>query len=127
MNLRETEQTYALDLFPRRNVTIVRGDGATLWDDTGRTYIDCVAGFGVASIGHANPEVAEAIGIYALVTAILAMTRSLGLQTVAEGIETEQQAVLVRDRGCDEIQGYLISPAVPAEEFEHFLRQRKRD
>ena len=65
MNLRETEQTYALDLFPRLNVTIVRGDGATLWDDTGRTYIDCVAGFGVASIGHANPEVAEAIAVQA--------------------------------------------------------------
>ena len=65
MNLRETEQTYALDLFPRRNVTIVRGDGATLWDDTGRAYIDCVAGFGVASIGHANPEVAEAIAVQA--------------------------------------------------------------
>jgi acetylornithine/LysW-gamma-L-lysine aminotransferase len=65
MNIRETEQTYALDLFPRRDVTIVRGEGATLWDDTGRSYIDCVAGFGVASIGHANPEVADAIAAQA--------------------------------------------------------------
>ena len=65
MNLRETEQTYALDLFPRRNVTIVKGEGATLWDDTGRAYIDCIAGFGVASIGHANPDVAEAIAAQA--------------------------------------------------------------
>ena len=65
MNLRETEQTYALDLFPRRDVTIVRGEGATLWDDTGRAYIDCVAGFGIASIGHANREVAEAIAAQA--------------------------------------------------------------
>ena len=65
MNLRETEQTYALDLFPRRNVNIVRGEGATLWDDTGRAYIDCIAGFGVASIGHANPDVAEAIAAQA--------------------------------------------------------------
>ena len=65
MNSRETEQTYALDLFPRRDVTIVKGDGATLWDDTGRAYIDCVAGFGVATVGHANPEVAEAIAAQA--------------------------------------------------------------
>ena len=65
MNLKETEQTYALDLFPRRNVSIVRGEGAILWDDTGRAYIDCVAGFGVAAIGHANPEVAEAIAAQA--------------------------------------------------------------
>ncbi len=65
MNLREAEHIYALDLFPRRNVSIVRGEGATLWDDTGRAYIDCVAGFGVASIGHANPDVAEAIAAQA--------------------------------------------------------------
>ena len=65
MNLREIEQTYALDLFPRRDVTIVKGDGATLWDDTGRAYIDCIAGFGVASIGHANADVAEAIAAQA--------------------------------------------------------------
>ena len=65
MNLRESEQTYALDLFPRRNVSIVRGEGATLWDDTGRAYIDCIAGFGVANIGHANSEVAEAIAAQA--------------------------------------------------------------
>ena len=65
MSSRETEQTYALDLFPRRDITIVRGEGATLWDDTGRAYIDCVAGFGVASIGHANPEVADAIAAQA--------------------------------------------------------------
>ena len=65
MSIRETEQTYALDLFPRRDVNIVRGEGATLWDDTGRAYIDCVAGFGVASLGHANPEVADAIAAQA--------------------------------------------------------------
>ncbi len=65
MSIRETERTYALDLFPRRDVAIVRGEGATLWDDTGRSYIDCVAGFGVANIGHANPDVAEAIAAQA--------------------------------------------------------------
>ncbi|HJN42718.1 MAG: acetylornithine/succinylornithine family transaminase [Vicinamibacterales bacterium] len=65
MSTRTTEQTYALDLFPRRDVTIVRGEGATLWDDTGRAYIDCVAGFGVASVGHANLDVADAVAAQA--------------------------------------------------------------
>jgi len=42
-------------------VTIVRGLGAHLWDDQGREYIDCVAGYGVANVGHCNPAVVAAI------------------------------------------------------------------
>ncbi|MYC89204.1 MAG: acetylornithine/succinylornithine family transaminase [Gemmatimonadales bacterium] len=61
MNARETERTYALEVFPKRDITIVRGEGACVWDDEGRRYIDCVGGIGVASVGHANPAVAEAV------------------------------------------------------------------
>ena len=38
---------------------------ASLWDDAGREYIDCGASFGVANLGHANPEIADAIGAQA--------------------------------------------------------------
>ena len=61
MNARETEREYALEVFPKREIAVVRGEGACVWDDEGRRYIDCVAGIGVASIGHANPAVAEAL------------------------------------------------------------------
>ena len=61
MNVRETEREYALEVFPKREIAVVRGEGACVWDDEGRRYIDCVAGIGVASIGHANPAVAEAL------------------------------------------------------------------
>ena len=61
MNHQETEQRYGVDVYPKRDVTIVRGEGASLWDDRGREYIDCTAGVGVASVGHANPDVADAI------------------------------------------------------------------
>ena len=57
-----TERRYAFEVFPKRDLAIVRGDGATLYDESGRAYIDCAAGVGVASVGHANPEVARAIG-----------------------------------------------------------------
>ncbi len=53
--------------------------------------------------------------------AILAMAESLGLGVVAEGVETEEQARHLVERGCREIQGYLISQAVTAEEFVRFL------
>ena len=61
MNWRDTEREYALEVFPKRDITLVRGEGAWVWDDAGRRYIDCVGGIGVASVGHANPAVAEAV------------------------------------------------------------------
>ena len=61
MNIVSTERRYAFEVFPKRDLAIVRGEGATLYDESGRAYIDCVAGVGVASVGHANPDVARAI------------------------------------------------------------------
>lgn len=61
MNNRELEERFALEVYPRRGVTIVRGEGAVLWDDQGNEYLDCAAGVGVANIGHANPDVASAL------------------------------------------------------------------
>ena len=62
MNILHAEQRYAFEVFPKRDLAIVRGDGATLYDESGRAYIDCVAGVGVASVGHANLDIARAIG-----------------------------------------------------------------
>jgi predicted signal transduction protein with EAL and GGDEF domain len=65
-----------------------------------------------------------------ITTAVLAMARSLGLRVVAEGVDTEEQAHFLRERGCDEIQGFLFSGPVTAREFVRFLvkdgRQRRR-
>ena len=66
MSSRETERRYGLEVYPKRDITIVKGKGAEVWDDRGRRYIDCVAGIGVASVGHANPAVAEALAQQAL-------------------------------------------------------------
>jgi acetylornithine/LysW-gamma-L-lysine aminotransferase len=59
------EQENEFEVFTKRNVCIVRGKNAKLWDDKGGEYIDCVGGHGVASIGHANPKVAEAVAAQA--------------------------------------------------------------
>ena len=57
----DIERRWALEVFPKRDITLVRGRGAEVWDDEGRRYIDCVAGIGVASVGHANEAVADAL------------------------------------------------------------------
>ena len=55
------EDQYALPLFPKRGITLVKGQNARLWDDKGNEYIDCMAGQGVVSIGHCNEKVAKAV------------------------------------------------------------------
>ncbi|MDZ7840775.1 MAG: acetylornithine/succinylornithine family transaminase [Gammaproteobacteria bacterium] len=55
------EQQFAFEVYPKRELVLTRGEGAAVWDDRGNEYIDCTAGIGVASVGHANPAVAEAI------------------------------------------------------------------
>lgn len=54
----------------------------------------------------------------AIIRAIIAMTHSLKLNVVAEGVEREDQYCVLRDLDCDEYQGFLCSPALPAAEFE---------
>ncbi|OUS14041.1 hypothetical protein A9Q89_00780 [Gammaproteobacteria bacterium 53_120_T64] len=53
-----------------------------------------------------------------IVKGIIALADSLGLTTIAEGIENEQQSAIVHELGCNIIQGYLISRPLPREEFE---------
>jgi LysW-gamma-L-lysine/LysW-L-ornithine aminotransferase len=60
MNVNE-EETYELQLYPKRGITIVRGDGCRLWDNNGNEYLDCGANYGVCNLGHCNPNVVEAV------------------------------------------------------------------
>jgi EAL domain-containing protein (putative c-di-GMP-specific phosphodiesterase class I) len=53
----------------------------------------------------------------AIISAVIAMAHSLGLQVVAEGIETESQRNFLVEQGCDQGQGHLFSPALPPEAF----------
>lgn len=57
----------------------------------------------------------------AIARATIGLARSLGLQVVAEGVETEGQLAWLRNEGCELMQGYLFSPPLPAEECREWL------
>jgi diguanylate cyclase (GGDEF)-like protein/PAS domain S-box-containing protein len=60
----------------------------------------------------------------AITSAIISLAQKLGLDVIAEGVETERQAEILIENGCHEIQGYLYSRPVKAELFAPFLRTR---
>ena len=60
-NLKEIQEQYEFDVYGKREILIERGEGAYVFDSKGNKYLDCAAGIGVASVGHANKEIADAI------------------------------------------------------------------
>ena len=62
----------------------------------------------------------------AIARSIIAMGHNLNLRVIAEGIETAGQLAYLRSHGCDEMQGFLFSRALPAVEFEELLREDRR-
>ena len=63
----------------------------------------------------------------AIAKAMIVMAHGLGLHVVAEGVETPAQCRFLLEQGCDEVQGHLYSPALPAEEVPALLARRTTD
>ena len=92
-------------------------------------------GTGYSSLGHLKRFPVDSVKIdrtfvreldtnaddQALVKAIVAMSHSLRLRTVAEGVETVAQASVLRAMGCTALQGFLYAPAVPRENLDQTL------
>uniref|UniRef100_UPI001C3080E7 EAL domain-containing protein n=1 Tax=Achromobacter sp. GbtcB20 TaxID=2824765 RepID=UPI001C3080E7 len=62
-------------------------------------------------------------GSAAMVAAIVSLSHDLGMRVIAEGVETAPQREFLRERGCDEIQGYLFSRPLPASGSERLWQE----
>jgi EAL domain-containing protein (putative c-di-GMP-specific phosphodiesterase class I) len=60
-----------------------------------------------------------------IIQAIVALGRALGLSITVEGVETEQQRVILKLAGCDELQGFLFARPAPAKAIERLIKQSK--
>jgi acetylornithine/LysW-gamma-L-lysine aminotransferase len=57
----EVEAAHSTGVYVKHSITLVRGEGARVWDSEGHEYVDCMAGHGAANLGHAHPAVAQAV------------------------------------------------------------------
>ena len=62
-----------------------------------------------------------------IVAMIVSLAHTLGLKVIAEGVEDTEQVHLLKELGCDQIQGYYVSVPVPAGEIEALLRPEADD
>jgi diguanylate cyclase (GGDEF)-like protein len=72
-------------------------------------------------------DIAESTGSLNIVRAVAALAKGLGMTATAEGVETAQQLDTIRAEGCTEMQGYLFSRPLPAEEIEKLFLSAGRD
>ena len=57
----QLQERLELDVYGKRGITLVGGQGALVWDETGREYLDCIAGHGSANTGHAHMAITLAV------------------------------------------------------------------
>lgn len=67
-------------------------------------------------------DMVDDAGDAAIVKAVIQLGHALDLSVIAEGVEKDTQFALLKELGCDEIQGYLFSPSLPAKEFIQFCQ-----
>ena len=80
----DTENKHTSGVYAKQTLTIVRGQGASLFDVDGVEYLDCSSGHGVANLGHAHPKIAEAL-----------YKQASTLITLFESFPNDQRALLM--------------------------------
>ncbi|MFT5195390.1 MAG: acetylornithine/LysW-gamma-L-lysine aminotransferase [Candidatus Promineifilaceae bacterium] len=105
----ELESKYTSGVYGKREVAIVRGEGAIVWDGDGNELIDCSSGYGVANIGHCHPHVVRAIVEQS--TVLLAAAEFVYNDTRAR---FEEKLVSILPDGLDKV--YLCNSGAEANE-----------
>jgi len=98
MSIIDREDAHTSGLYQKRPLAIVRGEGALLWDDAGREYLDCVGGQGSANLGHGNLAVADALAAQA--RTLTSCTELFYNDRRAELYERSRPSCRRRSTGC---------------------------
>ena len=128
LELEVTETCLVLDpIVAERSLDVIRGFGVNIsLDDFGTGYasIGFLRQFRFEKLKLDRSLVIQAgddDGSRAMMLSSITVARALNMGVTAEGVETEEQAAMVRTAGCDQIQGWLYYKAMPAEEIDKLL------
>jgi len=107
-----SEDTYLGNLYQRFPINISKGKGATVWDISGKEYIDCMGGYGVALVGHCNDRVINAIKNQSdnLITCHMSVynnTRLKFLQKMSKISPKELSKIFFSNSGAEAIEAAL--------------------
>jgi EAL domain-containing protein (putative c-di-GMP-specific phosphodiesterase class I) len=128
LDLEITESVFMENLEDTiRKLQIVRGLGVNIAVDdfgTGYSSLAYIARLPIHALKIDRSFVVGMTGneeSLVIVKSIISLAHSLKLQVVAEGVETEGQAAQLEELGCDQLQGYLFNPPVPAKDVSRLL------
>ena len=71
-------------------------------------------------------DITDGVGSLKIVRAVSALAQGFGMETTVEGVESLEQLAAVKAEGCNEMQGYLFSRPLPAEEIERLFLAKLR-
>ncbi len=106
------EAAHTSGLYQKRDLAIVHGKDAVVWDSDGREYIDCVGGQGSANLGHGNLAVAEALAAQARILATCTELfyndrRAEAYEALARHLPAELDRIFLCNSGTEAIEGAL--------------------
>lgn len=111
-SIKELHQKYEFDVYPKRDLTIVKGKGAKVWSDTGDEYIDCIGGIAVANVGHCNDKVADAL--YEQAKTLITLpnifyndTRAKALEKIIEVAPNNLQKAFLTNSGTEAMEAAI--------------------
>ncbi|OOV85924.1 bifunctional diguanylate cyclase/phosphodiesterase [Oceanospirillum linum] len=127
-----TETTLMADSeMVTENLKRLKQAGITLSIDDFGTGYSSMSYLKALDADHLKIDRSFVIGIGAnesdehIVRATMALAHSLGMETVAEGVDSEEQLTFLQKLSCDYIQGYLFAKPLKADDFEHFVKERQ--
>ncbi len=106
------EDSYTGNLYQKFPVTIQRGEGALVWDDSNREYIDLMGGYGVALVGHCNRRVVDAVReqagrIITVHSSLYSKTRETFLDTLAGLAPAGLTGIHLNNSGAESIEAAI--------------------
>ena len=106
------ESAHTSGLYQKRDLAIIHGKDAVVWDADGNEYIDCVGGQGSANLGHGNIAVAEAIGAQARILATCTELfyndrRAEAYEALARHLPAELDRMFLCNSGTEAVEGAL--------------------